>query len=571
MSHLLAKEPVSNNEVVPQMSVTEKRKATRAANLAREEAENIALAAAMQGTARKSKTTALTNKLAVLPAKTRSSLGPQKRSTQSVTVEPVVSDYNEAQESVQLQTCKQSTQRKPARKHAPPVIQDLDSDSALQPVVKSATSKAAKATMPTILAGKKPQKKQNSDDDESSSPSPESGNDEGDVSEVDNDHLEKDPAEFEQQHRAERPRVISHRAPSVDDDDVNMMGVDADVTNCGRRRRRGSSSSRGDSEDNVPLQTDFESDNKIDRAPAVDWEDEEYHDQPPPPRKSVQSELDNSGSDEDGVEPPPRARKSAQQAKYDLEKPTVQLRPPPVKKAGRKIKAEQHEATADSDIEALLESFWGLSARLVHPRRGELKLTDQHALLQLVIKDAMELTCVDVIFVNLYPLAAAEIKFRVHKDLSFSQSLADLIYARIGILQNTIKRVAVAKVPIFYQLTSDGVMPAVVRERVTLALKNQQYIFPIIWYDPKSPVGGATGEPAPKKGTVQELKFRINLPFYASPIVDIMQETFFNTSKSLGRKHPGLYASSDEDLPKEVELPASMPAFVAANIHIQFL
>ncbi|KAJ6604076.1 hypothetical protein B0H10DRAFT_1957479 [Mycena sp. CBHHK59/15] len=64
-----------------------------------------------------------------------------------------------------------------------------------------------------------------------------------------------------------------------------------------------------------------------------------------------------------------------------------------------------------------------------------------------------------------------------------------------------------------------------------------------------------------------ELKFKVNLPFHASPITEIMQEVFF-TAKGLGRKHPELFNSrgSDQDLPKEFELPDAMPVLVASHV-----
>ncbi|KAJ6597449.1 transcription factor IIA, alpha/beta subunit-domain-containing protein [Mycena sp. CBHHK59/15] len=66
-----------------------------------------------------------------------------------------------------------------------------------------------------------------------------------------------------------------------------------------------------------------------------------------------------------------------------------------------------------------------------------------------------------------------DIKERVKDDVSFSQALADLICARIGLLRNIIKKLAVAKVPIYYQLTADGVTPHDVRERVGAALADE--------------------------------------------------------------------------------------------------
>ncbi|KAJ7463805.1 hypothetical protein B0H11DRAFT_80824 [Mycena galericulata] len=322
---------------------------------------------------------------------------------------------------------------------------------------------------------------------------------------------------------------------------------------------------------------------------------------------------DDSGHESDGVKPrvvyedfPPPPRKSAQQAKYDLEKPTVKPRPVVVKKAPSKpkIKAEPQDATVPAAVAD--EAEWGPTAQLVYPRKGDLRLTDQNEEVQGVVKDAIELALVDLAFTSGYPntgpsrgifvrpyllqsardRGATDIKRRVRKDISFSQALADLICARIGILRNTIKKITLAKVPVYYQLTSEGVRSSDVRERVAEALHNQRYIFPITWRPVKQPelpadtppdaaptdVPGATptnvptGPSAAPKRVKLEMKFKVNLPFHASPIVDIMQEVFFSGNKSLGHKHKQLFTSPNKDLPKELELPDVMLALVAANV-----
>ncbi|KAJ7483086.1 hypothetical protein B0H11DRAFT_2417302 [Mycena galericulata] len=159
-------------------------------------------------------------------------------------------------------------------------------------------------------------------------------------------------------------------------------------------------------------------------------------------------------------------------------------------------------------------------------------------------------------------------------------------YSIQGALETTIKKITLAKVPVYYQLTSEGVRSSDIRERVAEALHNQRYIFPITWRPVKqpelpadtapdaaptnvpdaTPTNVPTGPSVAPKRVKLEMKFKVNLPFHASPIVDIMQEVFFSGNKSLGRKHKQLFTSPNKDLPKELELPDVMLALVAANV-----
>ncbi|KAJ7790656.1 hypothetical protein B0H13DRAFT_1936181 [Mycena leptocephala] len=121
-------------------------------------------------------------------------------------------------------------------------------------------------------------------------------------------------------------------------------------------------------------------------------------------------------------------------------------------------------------------------------------------------------------------------------------------------------KLSVAKVPIYYQLTADSVTAADVRKRVEGILADQKYIFPVEWRTPKPPAGAAVVAAAADEGaSTQPMKFKYNLPFCASPIVDIIQETFFAKRNSLGRKYNKLFTALDEH-PNELELPDAMAA-----------
>ncbi|KAJ6598035.1 hypothetical protein B0H10DRAFT_2231690 [Mycena sp. CBHHK59/15] len=510
------------------------------------------------------------------------------------------------------------------RRYAPAIVVDSDEDEALPPSPKPRLKPSKPATM---SAASKTTRKTSKGADISEDEAAQASQSEDDAKSLrsdgalsaDDNTFDGDPENVAEMMRMEVPRIVRHRTMSLEPEDIEME--DVRVSKAPLHRRQSSASSRA-SEYDVPVNTDFESSEPGD----LFVEDEDPSESESSMCKASASrtrrsakDTDNGISDSDAMAvpklPPALPRKSAQHVKYDLERGRLKTTagkakvksehgdtaiPAPPKKTGTKVKvkSEQHEAVVP--LTAVDDRQWGRTARLTFPAsgKGDLRLTDQNEALQSVIKDAIDLALADICFIDGYPATSSrgafarpyllkaararkltDIKERVKDDVSFSQALADLICARIGLLRNIIKKLAVAKVPIYYQLTADGVTPHDVRERVGAALADEKFIFPITWHSPLKPVPGAAAStatdgaaaapaaPAPRKNLTMELKFKVNLPFHASPITEIMQEVFF-TAKGLGRKHPELFNSrgSDQDLPKEFELSDAMPVLVASHV-----
>ncbi|KAJ7038760.1 hypothetical protein C8F04DRAFT_1179432 [Mycena alexandri] len=342
--------------------------------------------------------------------------------------------------------------------------------------------------------------------------------------------------------RAPVPVVDAGAGSNAEDELDNNGGGDIEMADA--PRRRASLCSFGIYGYNIPVPTDFDESDDMDQTNMLD---------------------DNSDEEKEIIPAPPR--KSAQQAKYDLEQPTIVPHPPLAKKmSGKKVKVKNEHTNSilpAADIEDD-ESRWRLSAQIIYCRHGDIKLTDQRQDLQAVLRDTMELVLVDVVFVKPYPEMVVSCGKYVQKYIyqaAREKNATDIkICTRIGIFRNTVKKLVHAKVPVYYQLTSDGVSSNDICAGVKSALQNEQYIFPITWRTPKV----VDGAPPPKKHN-QEMRFQNNLPFHSAPIINIMREAYFATSKSFGRRFKQLI-TAPEAFPQELELPDSMPAFIAANV-----
>ncbi|KAJ6555068.1 hypothetical protein B0H10DRAFT_2241501 [Mycena sp. CBHHK59/15] len=631
--------PFHNSEAeAPPLTAAEKRKATGAANLAREEADNNAHQEATLGKVRRSKATALEKKVwETSKAPVSNANGARKRTASSAKepegvkiVKPVTTSDPEkppkksssgsklqaAQvENGDLDPGEKTEQRRGAvnakRRYAPAIVVDSDEDEALEALPPSPKPRLKPSKPATMSAASKTTRKTRKGADISEDEAAQASQSEDDTKSLrldgalsaDDNTFDGDPENVAEMMRMELSDPPTHSCMTFISPPEDIEMEDVRVSKAPRHRRQSSASSRA-SEYDVPVNTDFESsepgDLFIEDEDPSESESSMCQASASRTRRSAK-DTDDGISDSDAIAvpklPPALPRKSAQQVKYDLEKPQVKARPIPVKttagkakvksehgdaaipappkKTGTKVKVKSEQREAVVPLTAVDERQWGRTARLTFPAsgKGDLRLTDQNEALQSVIKDAIDLALADICFIDGYPATSSrgafarpyllkaararkltDIKERVKDDVSFSQALADLICARIGLLRNIIKKLAVAKVPIYYQLTADGVTPHDVRERVGAALADEKFIFPITWYSPSKQVPGAAAStatdgaaaapaaPAPRKNLTMELKFKVNLPFHASPITEIMQEVFF-TAKGLGRKHPELFNS----------------------------
>ncbi|KAJ7685900.1 hypothetical protein B0H17DRAFT_1137244 [Mycena rosella] len=550
MSHRLATAPIfESDEDLPWIELTaaEKRKAMWASNLAREEEANKALEASTAGKTRLSKAKVLSDKVWD-PNSTSSQPSNSRKHSLSSTQEPGKTKKAKGRNTTvpeqpahvpeKTKTLPQSDHTGPTeyevdgedgehqqpaqgrRHYAAPVI--LDDSESEDNIISAAPVKPILLSEPgTHTKQPKPLSDVDSGDNTGKSEDYDQASD--DAVPSGDGGLGDDLAEVDRQLLLEHPRILHPQAsPS---DDVEMEEV-SDHAPSFHHRRQSSSSSWPPSEYEVPSKTDFES------GPDMVSDDDSADE-----------------SDKEAPElPPPKPRKSAQQAKYDLEKPAVKLLAVPPKKTGGdkvKVKLEQQD-TVIPTADITDQTKWGVSARIVFPHsQGDLRLNDQHSSLRAVIKLAIELAFIDIVFVQAYAGITSRGTFVRPYLLQAAQEFGygnikirvKRICARIGLLRNAIKQLAVAKVPVYCQLT-EGATPSEIRTHVKLILANQQYIFPITWRDRHTPTpieGSAVPQPSMgKKGTTQE--------------------------------HMELFESTLDDLPDEHELPNSMPALVASHI-----
>ncbi|KAJ7073208.1 hypothetical protein C8F01DRAFT_1106475 [Mycena amicta] len=422
-------------------------------------------------------------------------------------------------------------------------------------------------------------------DDECSDELPEQGSEHHDDEQPAEDDSEAEEEEEEdleigeEELAREKPTIIKRRRHVAVDEDVDMPSSrNASPTRSSSRASR-ASSGRG-SEFEVPADTEAEDlfNN------AEDNEDDE--DDPQPHRRSSHSAAGDSGhaltSDDDGNNPvPSRQRKSAQQAKYDAEVLAVHKRKAPPSKPTKR----QRKAGAGD------QSEWDRTIRLVTPPSGvgQLRLGDQTARMQTLIRKTIALVAVDVTFECAYPAipdrgayvatflydAARQLtaltsdvkralKNRIKTDDNFCRLLADLVLARVSILRNQVKSSMTTKVAGYLQLGAAGVKPVHVRSRISAARRDQAYIFPILFQaairtEPDVGDAGESDDPEPPA-----MKFKTDLPFHAPPIIEVLQQVFFS-KKGIGRKYQDRFKSYNAKYPNELELPSSMLALAAVH------
>ncbi|KAJ6615498.1 hypothetical protein B0H10DRAFT_1949863 [Mycena sp. CBHHK59/15] len=149
-------------------------------------------------------------------------------------------------------------------------------------------------------------------------------------------------------------------------------------------------------------------------------------------------------------------------------------------------------------------------------------------------------------------------------------SLAPMICARATNLRAEVWKSAIAKVPMHYKLTKLGITPSQVRAIIKILLANQQYIFPF-----KPQVSGhrvvppgvqAADEINVTSPYIKRQSFKLNAPFLAPAIADIIHDIYFSSAKSFGYKHAADMVSSRADRPREKELPDPLVSLVATNI-----
>ncbi|KAJ6626195.1 hypothetical protein B0H10DRAFT_2429994 [Mycena sp. CBHHK59/15] len=476
-----------------------------------------------------------------------------------------------------------------------------DDDTAGKPAINKAPQKAPPPALPVPIPKSKPKPAAGDDDDDmAGSPSP--GDDEtSDAARIseDDDGLTGDPEHVAEQLLSERPHIVSVKPkPAAQADDAGsddaMSDFDpADLPSVFGHRRQSSSSSRA-SEYDLPVDTDFD----MDTEDLVKDESESEAEvlardmKRPQVRTALGLSTNHLPSSTSAQLKNTDTKKTAQQLKYDQEKPEI-----------RATNVLHGPKTSKAD--KVPESAWKPSTRITYPSHGGLvKLLDQPPLLRSVIKGAMELSLYDLAFTDAYqPMASRSlfaqkllreaakgkgadgdpINKRAKRDLSFCRSLAPLvsalrvsvskltmrqICARTGNVRTDIRKSAISKVAAHYELNKAGTTPSQVRAIVKLLMKEQHYIFPYKPQELRPPNDVTTVTPNADTPAKAIKAFKTNAPFLAPIIPDIIHEIWFSTPKSFGFKHGADMKSSiaDPDYANQKVLPDAMVCIVTTHV-----
>ncbi|KAJ6587255.1 hypothetical protein B0H10DRAFT_2234102 [Mycena sp. CBHHK59/15] len=311
------------------------------------------------------------------------------------------------------------------RKYIPRRV-DSPSDSE-EPAIDNASQKAPPPALLVPVPKSKPKaaskpKPAAGDDDDDMAGSPSPGDDEtSDAARIseDDDGLTGDPEHVAEQLLSERPHIVSVKPrPAAQADDAGsddaMSDFDpADLPSVFGHRRQSSSSSRA-SEYDLPVDTDFD----MDTEDLVKDESE--------------SEAEVLARD---MKRPQNTdtKKTAQQLKYDQEKPEI-----------RATNVLHGPKTSKADKGAMELSLYDLAFTDAYQPMASHSLFAQK-----LLREAAKGKGAD----------GDPINKRAKRDLSFCRSLAPLICARTGNVRTDIRKSAISKVAAHYELNKAGTLP----------------------------------------------------------------------------------------------------------------
>ncbi|KAF7372073.1 hypothetical protein MVEN_00065600 [Mycena venus] len=280
------------------------------------------------------------------------------------------------------------------------------------------------------------------------------------------------------------------------------------------------------------------------------------------------SEMESDDGLDKDIEPKaetplPRKKKTkvsaARQQQADSEKPEI--------KSAAVLGDDKGKGKAPVDTASRPESSWDISAQLVLPAPNkDIGLTAQHPELQGVLRDAMVLIKIFMLFFEAYPLMATRAGFgrpylieaaearqpgafyilqRLLTDPSFGAILAPIPIDRMNILRGNFKRCAVNCVLAFFGLAD--LQPDQVKARVEELLKDHRYIFP-------STAG----------------RLQLDQPFRHGSIRFVIKEEVFSNS-SFVTQNIDRFPARHEKKPMERELPDPMVALGATAVYASLL
>ncbi|KAJ7438608.1 hypothetical protein FB451DRAFT_1570207 [Mycena latifolia] len=450
------------------------------------------------------------------------------------------------------------------RKYIPTAIVDSDDDSHPQPnETQLSQNQRTKSLSASSNAAKSTAVKTNANSAKSARKSAASDN--ADADSEDNSSQSEDEREPEDGSSAsasgeeDTTKDILTKVPRlipVDDDLLDFEPID--IPKVGHHRQS-SSSSRA----SMPPDTDLDND-----VGATDTNGSE-------------PEL-NEDDEEPVVVEPRKKTTTAQQLKYDQEKPVIRA-------------SKVMHQPADAKPKETPESDWHHSARIVFPTTGgQLRLRDQKPLLGRVLKGSMDLLLYEISFKNGYETTVSRagsisrlvrrvakttddaeyIQRRAKKDPIFCSRLAPLIYTRGGNLRLALRRCTLSKIATHYELNKPGTTSSQIRAIIKQLMADQRYIFAYVLLPTPRPNATADGDVASATGdtvTVTDPKavlkaFNTNLPFHAPAIVDMIHEVWWSGRKSIGFTHQKKLKFNREDRPTEVVLPDAMICLAGANV-----
>ncbi|KAJ7821263.1 hypothetical protein B0H14DRAFT_2831731 [Mycena olivaceomarginata] len=565
------------------LTPAEKGRRTRALKAAQEQAENKKLSAETAG-GREAKKKALQRKstaLGILPRIPTANTG-RKRSASGTAEQPKrvkkakgqsqpEQDDMDVDSEPKISQIKNSHEDKGngktiaarKRQYLPDVIQSSDDDSSApqeHASIKSkstASSAARKKSQPVgtaetaIKARSKLKKKVVSDDDGNNSP--------GSQSDAQSQSEPEDAPVLDIE--LEGAQIIELQHQSVAPGPKEFFQSDDDDQPKPRHRRQASSSSVG----SMPPDTDFD----------FDLEERHENDEDDEDNKNDEAERDEEEEEEEEeVEVPVKPKMSAQQLKYEDEKPAI-----------RSSKVIQSSQVKKAKADPTAESDWHPTARIVFPATGgNIKLLDQNGTLKAVTRLVIDLHLYEIAFKAGYEGTSAKKTARwiAHRrarrrDLGFCAHLAPIVSSRAGgNVRTALRNSAISKVATHYELNKPGTTPSQVRSIVKQLLDQQRYILPYAQAptpraatsanpdatlagprqaDPTSVTpentspnpqdtstnpqdnAGAKNMQKPTNAAKVNKSFITTLPFHAPAIIDMIHDVWWSTAKALGFKH----------------------------------
>ncbi|KAK7439038.1 hypothetical protein VKT23_017744 [Stygiomarasmius scandens] len=278
------------------------------------------------------------------------------------------------------------------------------------------------------------------------------------------------------------------------------------------------------------------------------------------PISAIVSDDDQNDIQDDASDSEERCvpRSSTRDAKYNSERPVIQLQvPEPTKRGKKKVsKATGHVVTPEAPglITDPLNQGWSAATHMTFPEPGlrYISLTKQPQTLRRVINDTIDIAVGIALFQDAFPKTEAQRHYiqlamsgacdklgqsvildRFTRDTRYRDFIISCVTSRISHLRSEVKKEAAKVVPGLYDLLK--LKPDARSELVKDLLKACCYIFPL-------------GDP------LKTSTWRRHQPYLHPAVLAVLKASFWN-AQGLGRRLEGTFHSSSEaDNAKEIPL-----------------